>query len=109
MGVQNGVMLAGSVENFGNQWAHTLKGWVTAGLLIALALIVIQQAIRKMSVKAAIGGVIGLVICWSIFMGRETIASMFESEYTDHPNAPVPAQGAHELPKELPVVFAGRL
>ncbi|MEV7177838.1 hypothetical protein [Kitasatospora sp. NPDC093679] len=109
MGAQNTVILAGAVQNFGNAWAETLKTWIGAGLMIALGAIVIIHAVRKMSIKAAIGGLIGLVICWSIYANRTSIASMFDSEYTDHPGAPAPAQGAHRLPAELPVVFTGRL
>ncbi|MFD9129936.1 hypothetical protein, partial [Kitasatospora sp. NPDC059571] len=73
MGAQT-VVLAGAVQNFGNAWAERLKTWIGAGLMIALGAIVTIHAIRKMSIKAAIGGLIGLVICWSIYANRTSIA-----------------------------------
>ncbi|WP_331731650.1 hypothetical protein [Kitasatospora sp. NBC_01300] len=105
----NNVMLAGAVQNFGNSWARTLLDWVASGLMIALTAIVIVHAIRKMSIKAAIGGAIGLVICWSLFTGRYSISMLFENEYSENrPVTTAPIQGAGELQRELPVALTGQ-
>ena len=108
MGAQTDMMLAGAVQNFGNSWSNTLLTWVTNGLMIALGAILIIHAIRKMSIKAAIGGAIGLVICWSIFSGRYSIANMFQSEYKD-PGTQATTPGSFQGARELPAVFTGRL
>ncbi|MEV4559047.1 hypothetical protein AB0K51_18945 [Kitasatospora sp. NPDC049285] len=106
----NTTTLAGPIQNFGNSWANTLLDWTAAGLMIALTGIVIIYAIRKMSVKAAIGGAIGLVICWSLFTGRYTISNIFQTEYSENKAPSVPkVQGAGQLPRELPVAFTGQL
>lgn len=103
-------MLAGPVQNFGNSWANTLIDWTAAGLMIGLTAIVSVQAVRKMSIKAAIGGAIGLVICWSLFTGRYSISDIFHSEYNENKAPSVPkVQGAGPLPRELPVAFTSRL
>ncbi|MFD9685241.1 hypothetical protein ACFXPX_05070 [Kitasatospora sp. NPDC059146] len=105
----NHVMLAGSIQNFGNSWAKTLLDWVASGLMIALTAIVITHAIRKMSIKAAIGGALGLVICWSLFTGRYSLSMLFESEYNEtRPATTAPLQGAGELQRELPVTLTGQ-
>jgi hypothetical protein len=110
MASQNTVALAGAVQNWGNSWSTTLLTWVTNGLMIALAGILIVHAIRKMSIKSAIGGAIGLVICWSIFSGRYSIADMFQSEYKDPGSNTAPIPGQVQGMRELPAVaFQGRL
>ncbi|MQS17526.1 hypothetical protein F7Q99_36410 [Streptomyces kaniharaensis] len=104
-------VLAGAVQNFGNSWSTTLLDWVANGLMIALGAILIIHAIRKMSIKSAIGGAVGLVICWSIFAGRFVISDMFQTEYKDPGKNSVqipgdPNIGAPPLPT---VAFQGRL
>ncbi|MFF4343188.1 hypothetical protein ACFY00_25075 [Kitasatospora sp. NPDC001540] len=103
--------LAGPLQNFGNSWATTLMGWVATGLMIGMTAIVIIHAIRKMSIKAAIGGAIGLVVVWGIFANRISFSDMFRDEVTETRNtSTVPYQGAGELPRELSAdVFTGQL
>ncbi|MFD0260998.1 hypothetical protein ACFVH7_22375 [Kitasatospora indigofera] len=104
------MMLAGPVQNFGNSWAKTLLDWVASGLMITLTAIVILQAVRKMSIKAAIGGAIGLVIAWSLFVGRYTISDLFGSEYREtRTPTTAPIQGAGPLQRELPIAVSGEL
>ncbi|MFE0462283.1 hypothetical protein ACFW1A_23825 [Kitasatospora sp. NPDC058965] len=104
----NDVMLSGAIQNFGNSWAKTLLDWVASGLMIALTAIVIVHAIRKMSIKAAIGGAIGLVICWSLFTGRYSISMLFQDEYSQtRPETTAPIQGAGQVQRELPITLTG--
>ncbi|MFJ9461050.1 hypothetical protein ACIRST_39025 [Kitasatospora sp. NPDC101447] len=99
--------LAGPIQNFGNAWATTLLDWVASGLMIALTVIVITHAIRKMSIKSAIGGAIGLVICWSLFAGRYSLSDLFRNEYSENkPATTAPLQGAGPLQDELPITFS---
>ncbi|MER5352586.1 hypothetical protein ABT093_19915 [Kitasatospora sp. NPDC002551] len=103
--------LAGPLQNIGNSWATTLVGWVASGLMIGLTSIVVVHAMRKMSIKAAIGGVIGLVICWSLFDNRISFSNIFRDEVQEtKPAVPAPYLGAGELPREVPGgVFTGQL
>ncbi|MFG2845944.1 hypothetical protein ACGF12_22660 [Kitasatospora sp. NPDC048296] len=105
------MQLAGPLQNFGNSWASTLMGWVASGLMIGLTAIVITHAVRKMSIKAAIGGAIGLVICWSLFANRIAFSDMFKTEVQENkPASTAPIQGAGELPREVPTgAFTGQL
>ncbi len=108
MGPTNNVMLAGAFKNMGDSWVTTLLDWTAKGLMIALVLICLVQVVRKMSIKAGIGAVIGLVICWAIFSGRYQLSSMFGSEFKDpgtQQTSPIDLQGAPALPK----VFTGQL
>ncbi|MEV7123709.1 hypothetical protein [Kitasatospora griseola] len=103
--------LAGPLQNFGNSWATTLMGWVATGLMIGLTAIVIVHAVRKMSIKSAIGGAIGLVIVWSLFANRLSFSDLFRDEVKENKTTTtVPYQGGGELPRELPSsVFSGQL
>ncbi|MET9396137.1 hypothetical protein [Kitasatospora sp. NPDC002965] len=105
------IQLAGPLQNFGNSWATTLVGWVASGLMIGMTAIVIVHAVRKMSIKAAIGGVLGLVICWSLFANRLSFSDIFKDEIQEtKPAGTAPYQGAGELPREVPGgVFTGQL
>ncbi|WP_033354846.1 hypothetical protein [Kitasatospora aureofaciens] len=98
MAAHDTVVLAGALQNFGNTWINTGLDWVTNGLVVVLGGILIIHVVRKMSIKSAIGGVIGLVICWSIFAGRFSIAEMFQSEYKD-PGEDVGPDPGHHRPK----------
>ncbi|WP_030274507.1 hypothetical protein [Streptomyces sp. NRRL B-24484] len=103
------VMLAGAFKNFGDYWATALVDWTAKLLIAALTGILILQAIRRMSIKAAIGGAIGLVLCLAIFSGRYSIEQMFNSEFKN------PGQQSNTTPTDfqgaprMPAVFQGRL
>jgi hypothetical protein len=103
--------LAGPLQNFGNSWATTLMGWVASGLMIGLTAIVIVHAVRKMSIKSAIGGAIGLVIVWSLFANRLSFSDLFRTEVNENKTpATAPYQGAGQLSRELPSgAFTGQL
>ncbi|MFJ5926597.1 hypothetical protein ACIQF6_28740 [Kitasatospora sp. NPDC092948] len=105
------VMLAGALKNIGDNWSVTLLDWVSKFLLIALVLICCIQVIRKMSIKAGLGAVIGLVLCWAVFTGRGSLSNIINTEFSD------PGMAAGSVSKtvqdagarELPPVFQAQL
>ncbi len=105
MGSNSQVMLAGAFKTMGDTWLATLSDWTGKFLMVALVSICCVQVVRKMSIKAGIGAVIGLVICWALFTGRLQLSSMFNTEFTGGTTGAAAPQDVVELPQ----VFKGRL
>ncbi len=103
--MNNDVMLAGAIVNIGNTWATILDTWVSAFLMIALVLVCLVQVVRKMSIKAGLGAIIGLVLCWSLFTGRIQLSNLFNTEFKDPGAASTFVTG----PADLPPAFQGQL
>ncbi|MEV7775403.1 hypothetical protein [Kitasatospora sp. NPDC086791] len=101
------VMLAGALKNIGDSWSVTALDWVSKFLMIALVLICCIQVVKKMSIKAGIGAVIGLVLCWAVFSGRYSLSSIVEDEFKDPGTTQSSTQGMGV--RDLPPVFEARL
>ncbi|WP_030272898.1 hypothetical protein [Streptomyces sp. NRRL B-24484] len=102
------VMLAGALKNIGDSWSVTALDWVSKFLMVALVLVCLVQVIRKMSIKAGLGAVIGLVLCWAVFSGRYSLSNIVETEFKDPGASQSSVQGMGAV-RELPPVFQGRL
>ncbi|MFB7674099.1 hypothetical protein ACFC26_22070 [Kitasatospora purpeofusca] len=105
--MNDNVQLAGAIKNIGDTWATILDGWVSAFLMIALVLVCLVQVVRKMSIKAGLGAIIGLVLCWSLFTGRIQLSNLFNTEFKD-PAGAAPAMVVNG-PEGVPAVFQGQL
>ncbi|MET7621955.1 hypothetical protein [Streptomyces sp. NPDC005408] len=84
------VQLAGKLADLGNSWLTTLGTWGDKGLQVSLVAIVVITVVRKVSLKAGIGALIGLVVALGIYNSRGTLANLFEDEV----NNPVKGGGA---------------
>ncbi|MCX4515926.1 hypothetical protein OHA27_38065 [Streptomyces sp. NBC_01619] len=82
------VQLAGKLDQLGDSWLATLGDWGDKGLNVALIGIVVITVVRKVSLKAGIGALIGLVLALGIYNSRTTLADLFEDEVRN------PATGA---------------
>lgn len=80
----NTEVLAGKLATLGNSWLTTLGNWGDKGLQVALVAIVVITMIRKFSLKAGIGALIGLVLALGIYNSRGTLANLFSDE-VNHP------------------------
>ncbi|MFB7030937.1 MULTISPECIES: hypothetical protein [unclassified Streptomyces] len=78
----NAVVLAGAFEQIGNHLFGMGEGWADRALKIFLLIAVLVTIITKMSMKAAIGVVLGLVICMGIYNARTELADAFKDEIT---------------------------
>ncbi|MGW2841908.1 hypothetical protein ACWCWD_29485 [Streptomyces sp. NPDC001493] len=74
------VVVAGKLDALGDSWLATLGDWGDKGLKVALISIVVITVVRKVSLKAGIGALIGLVIALGIYNSRDTLAGIFEDE-----------------------------
>lgn len=74
------VQLAGKLADLGNSWLTTLGTWGDKGLQVALVAIVVVTVVRKVSLKAGIGALIGLVVALGIYNSRTSLANLFEDE-----------------------------
>lgn len=84
----NQVPLAGELDQLGDAWLGTVGDWGDKGLKVALIAIVVITVVRKVSLKAGIGALIGLVLALGIYNSREDLADLFEDEVNN------PASGA---------------
>jgi len=91
------VELAGKLTDLGNGWLSTLGNWGDKGLQVALVAIVVITMIRKFSLKAGIGALIGLVLALGIYNSRDSLAGLFQDE-VNHP-----ANGAGAVTVVVPV------
>lgn len=80
--------LAGKLADLGDSWLSTLGDWGDKGLQVALVAIVVVTVVRKVSLKAGIGALIGLVLALGIYNSRTDLANLFEDEVNN------PANGA---------------
>jgi hypothetical protein len=74
------VVLAGKAADLGNSLIGTIGTWADRGLQVALVAIVVITVIRKASLKAGIGALIGLVLALGIYNSRGSLANLFEDE-----------------------------
>lgn len=80
-------MLAGKLDSLGDSWLGTLEDWGDKGLKVALIAIVVITVVRKVSLKAGIGALIGLVLALGIYNSRNALANIFEDEVNNPANS----------------------
>ncbi|MER5556175.1 hypothetical protein ABT001_31665 [Streptomyces sp. NPDC002793] len=81
------LVLAGKLDSLGDSWLGTLEDWGDKGLKVALIAIVVITVVRKVSLKAGIGALIGLVLALGIYNSRDSLASIFEDEVNNPANS----------------------
>ncbi|MET9955985.1 hypothetical protein ABZ135_31195 [Streptomyces sp. NPDC006339] len=88
-------VLAGAFENIGNGLFGLGESWAERALKLFLIAIVAITVIKKMSIKAGIGAVLGLAICLGIYSARTDLADAFKQELTDMQSAPAHPTSQH--------------
>ncbi|MFD9540851.1 hypothetical protein [Streptomyces sp. NPDC060022] len=81
------LVLAGKLDSLGDSWLGTLEDWGDKGLKVALIAIVVITVVRKVSLKAGIGALIGLVLALGIYNSRNALANIFEDEVNNPANS----------------------
>ncbi|MER5870496.1 hypothetical protein [Streptomyces sp. NPDC002044] len=87
----NSVVLAGGLDVLGDSLLNTLGDWGDKGLKVILTLVVLVIIARSLSVKAAIGAVLAMIIALSLYASRDSLASLFSDEINN------PASGAGQV------------
>ncbi|MFE5029877.1 hypothetical protein ACFRAO_42995 [Streptomyces sp. NPDC056656] len=82
MNTLNSVVLAGEFKDVGDHLISMGNSWADGSLKLALVIIVVTTIVKKFSVKAGIGALIGLVICNGIYSGRSDLSDFFTNEIT---------------------------
>ncbi|MDF3141484.1 MULTISPECIES: hypothetical protein [unclassified Streptomyces] len=82
------VILAGEFEDIGDHLLNVGNGWAEGSLKFGLLAIVVVTIIKKFSMKAGIGALIGLVIANGIYNGRTDISDAVTDEVTNIKGAP---------------------
>lgn len=100
MNTVHSLMLAGQLNDLGDNWINMFKEWATNGLQAGLVVLVVVIMIQKFSLKAGIGALLLMVIALGLYNSRNDLASMFEDEVKN------PSKGAPAVPgvvqSELP-------
>jgi hypothetical protein len=104
------VQLAGKLADLGNSWLSTLGTWGDKGLQVGLTAIVVITFVRKVSLKAGIGALIGMVLALGLYNSRDSLTNLFQDEV----NNPAKSAGAVTVvvspqPDRLPGVAGGVL
>jgi len=84
--VSRSLILAGRLDALGDSWLGTLEDWGDKGLKVALIAIVVITVVRKVSLKAGIGALIGLGLALGIYNSRNSLANIFEDEVNNPAN-----------------------
>ncbi|KUM97381.1 hypothetical protein AQI95_41935 [Streptomyces yokosukanensis] len=85
----SGVFLAGEFANIGDHLLAVGTGWADKSLKLGLLAIVVATVVKKFSMKAGIGALIGLIIAYGIYNGRTNISNAVTDEVTNIKGAPM--------------------
>lgn len=80
MNTVHSVVMAAEFEQMGDHLLGLGTGWTEKGLKLALAVIVVVKVVQKLSMKAGIGALIGLVVCNGIYNSRDDLAGYVKNE-----------------------------
>ncbi|MFD3535885.1 hypothetical protein [Streptomyces sp. NPDC058664] len=81
--VDNAVVMAAAFKDIGNHLFGIGENWAERALKLFILAAVVITVVTKMSLKAAIGSVIALVICLGIYNARTELADAFKQELTN--------------------------
>ncbi|MFD3479917.1 hypothetical protein [Streptomyces sp. NPDC058695] len=101
MSTMHSVVMAAEFKDMGDHLLGLGSGWAEKTLKLSLTGIVVTKVIQKFSLKAGIGGLLGLVICLGIYSARGDLADYFKNELLNNGAAPVeapldPGPGSHK-------------
>jgi hypothetical protein len=104
------VQLAGKLADLGNSWLSTLGTWGDKGLQVGLTAIVVITVVRKVSLKAGIGALLGMVLALGLYNSRDNLANYFQDEVVNYnKSAPSVTVVVSPQPERLPGVPGGVL
>ncbi|MFF1511897.1 hypothetical protein [Streptomyces sp. NPDC058326] len=81
--VDNAVVMAAAFKDIGNHLFGLGESWAERALKLFILTAVVITVVTKMSLKAAIGSVIALVICLGIYNARTELSDAFKEELTN--------------------------
>jgi len=70
----------GALQNLGTNLIQMVTGWAPGALEAVCGMIVVVTCIRRFSIKAGIGALLGFVLVLSIFQDRDNLAQMFTNQ-----------------------------
>ncbi|MFD3938227.1 hypothetical protein ACFWSF_09505 [Streptomyces sp. NPDC058611] len=91
MNTVDSMMLAGGLDVLGDSLLNTFGDWGDKGLKVVLTLVVLVIIARSLSLKAAIGAVLAMIIALSLYASRDSLSSLFSDEINN------PASGAGQV------------
>ncbi|MFI2620533.1 hypothetical protein [Streptomyces sp. NPDC018584] len=89
------ITLAAEFSEIGDNLFDVGTSWATQGLKLGLLAIVVMTIVKKFSLKAGIGALLGLVIANGIYNGRNDLSEAFTNELL---NVGAPAVHAPQYP-----------
>ncbi|MFI7008868.1 hypothetical protein [Streptomyces sp. NPDC050145] len=79
----NSLVLAGALEDLGNNWIDMFAVWADKGLKVALAVIVLYVLVTRFSLKAGVGALLLMMLALGLYGAREDGAKKVEDEVTN--------------------------
>ncbi|MEU6621951.1 hypothetical protein ABZ926_14420 [Streptomyces litmocidini] len=76
------VVLATPIKEIGDHMLSLSGEWGEKALMVVILVSVVIAVGSKMSVKAGIGALLGLVVCVGIYQSRDELADAFKEEIT---------------------------
>lgn len=92
------LMLAGQLDVLGDSLIKTVTDWGSTGLVAMLIVLVLVTIGRQMSMKAAIGALLAMILALGIYKARNTLSDMVSDEV----NHPASSSGAVVVVIDLP-------
>ncbi|WP_426402797.1 hypothetical protein ACN9M0_39515 [Streptomyces sp. R-07] len=77
------VVLAAPIKEIGDHLLSLGGEWGEKALMVVILISVVIAVASKMSVKAGIGALIGLVICAGLYQSRDELSQAFKEEITN--------------------------
>ncbi|MGW8767846.1 hypothetical protein ACWGN5_35780 [Streptomyces sp. NPDC055815] len=96
--IDNTVVMAAAFEDIGNHLFGMGETWAERALKLFILGAVVITVVRKMSLKAGIGALLGLVVCLGIYNSRTELSNAFKEELTSlgsSQSAPAPTGRVH--------------
>ncbi|MFH8627520.1 hypothetical protein ACH4A8_37495 [Streptomyces vietnamensis] len=77
------VVLAAPIKEIGDHLLSLSGEWGEKALMVVILISVVIAVGSKMSVKAGIGALIGLVVCVGLYQSRDELAQALKEEITN--------------------------
>ncbi|WP_141747588.1 hypothetical protein [Streptomyces nanshensis] len=92
------VTLAGEFEDIGDHLLGVGTNLAEKTLLLGLLLIVVAQVIRRFSLKAGIGALLGMAVCLALYNSRDQLSDAFSTEINGAGRVVVRVEGPAAAP-----------
>ncbi|GAA3044346.1 hypothetical protein GCM10017562_01640 [Streptomyces roseofulvus] len=77
------VVLAVPIQDIGDHLLTLSGSWAEKALMVVILFSVVIAVATKMSLKAGIGALLGLIICVGLYQSKDALSEAFKEEITN--------------------------